>query len=314
MTKQNNRLTRSSKNRGTNKELLRSEIEQATDPKVRLELTRMLLDIEQKEKRKKVQRWLFLGLGIISIFLFLLYLGHQSTKESKVEPLTTSSSTSTSSSTEVKETAATGKLETQLTTKQLEKWVMAILDLLPPPPSKYLLNTYIDDKDNLAYIHVGIDQMDGFGTFRVNAKGQLEFKSRLPMADWEVISEAYLDTNLAKKYFAEKQEETKRLQQIEKERQMTFDEAVSYVISHSDDWLDLTDEEKEDLEIISVNDNFTDMRTDETGDYYPIDIETNREPRGVMLRGVQFKVYLDDGMITQRILNTSRDDWIELDI
>lgn len=95
--------------------------------------------------------------------------------------------------------------ELTLTEAELKKWVMAILDLTPPPPTKYILTVDINEDDNLAYVYVGIDQTDGAGTFRVNENGQLEYMPYMGqfsgVDDWILISNKYLDTTLAKEYF-----------------------------------------------------------------------------------------------------------------
>ena len=95
----------------------------------------------------------------------------------------------------------------------------------------------------------------------------------------------------------------------EKAAEMTFEEAVDYVINNSDKWFDLSGEEKENLEIISINNNLSEIRSDAKGNYYTVVLDTNKEPKGTMLSGVQFKVYLD-GSIEQRSMGAGRDEWI----
>ncbi|MGY3766630.1 hypothetical protein ACWOAH_08915 [Vagococcus vulneris] len=207
MSSEKRQLTRSLKNDRNKKDLLRTELNNATDPNVRLELTKMLLDVEKKEKRKKITKWISLFSGLIIISFILFYLGTNSTKNHVNKNLAKVSHTTNSQSASSKSTSTSSTIsETNLSENQLKKWVMAILELAPAPPSKYVLNVRIDDKDKLAYISAGIDQMDGFGTFRVNVKGQLEFMPYMGQFsgnDWTVISEKYMDTSLAKEYFDE---------------------------------------------------------------------------------------------------------------
>ncbi len=306
---ENSKVTRSSKKIRKNKELLQSEINNATDPTVRLELTKMLLDLENKEKKTRVRNFCLVIIVIIGILVSLYFLGRKPAKtEDKTLTTTKISSTQTSSST--KESV---DFEKQLSTKQLEEWVLAVLEYAPEPPTKYVLRTSVNDKDKLAYVSVGIDQTDGMGTFRVNAKGQLEYKPNMSMGDWQLISEKYMDTSLASEYFREQREtqEKAKEESKQKEEQMTFREAAEYVISNSDKWMDLSDEEKEELKIISVNESLNQIRTDRNVDYYMVVLETNKEPRGVMASGEQFRVYID-GDIEQRSMGAGRDEWISL--
>lgn len=304
-----NELTRSYKVTKKNKELLQSEISKATDPNVRLELTKMLLELENKEKRNRLRLiFLFFILLIIAI-VSLYFIGQKNSKEvNKFSTTTSSNSSEMSSSTE-----EASLKETKLSTKELEKWVMSVLEYAPTPPSKYILDTYIDDKDNLAYVSVGVYQTDGFGTFRVNTKGQLEYKPKMYMGDWILISEEYMDTSIAIEYFKKLDEDREKQQAANREREknkkMSFQEAVTYVINISDKWIDLTEEEKDNLEIESVNESLNDMKNDEYGEYYSVVLETNKESRGIMGSGVQFIVYLD-GRVEQRSMGIGRDDWI----
>ncbi|MEO2553620.1 hypothetical protein, partial [Enterococcus casseliflavus] len=93
LSNSNIKLTRSLKNDRSNKDLLRTEINNATDPNVRLELTRMLLEIEKEEKKKKFIKWLSIISVLVIILLNLLYLGNKSFKEPTVEKITESTST-----------------------------------------------------------------------------------------------------------------------------------------------------------------------------------------------------------------------------
>ncbi len=215
MTKEN--LTRSLKNDRNNKDLLRTEINHATDPNVRLELTKMLLELEKEEKRKRIRNWIIVGILLICILLFLLYLG---TKPSKNNPETSIATKSSSTEQSTDSTTTDSKpLETNLTEEQLKKWVMAILDLTPPPPTRYLLDVYIDEKDKLAYIQVGVDQLDNLGTFRVNAQGQLEangpITGSIGNSNWVLMSEKYLDTSIAEEYL-----KTNKLNTSQNKRQL----------------------------------------------------------------------------------------------
>lgn len=209
MSKDTENLTRSLKNDRNNKDLLRTEINNATDPNVRLELTKMLVELEREEKKKKATKWISLAIILFVILLSLLYLGNKSPKESPVTKKTNISSSSTKQ-TETSETTEEVVKETNLSEDELKKWVMAVLDLTPPPPTKYILKVRVDDTDKLAYIHVGIDQLDGAGTFRVNAKGQLEYLPRMGQAtgssQWILMSDKYMDTSLAEKYYEEQSE------------------------------------------------------------------------------------------------------------
>ncbi|WP_241699117.1 hypothetical protein [Vagococcus sp. CY53-2] len=206
MNKKNKNLTRSLKNDRNNKDLLRTEINNSTDPNVRLELTKMLVNIEKEEKKKKAIKWTICVFIIILIPTILLYVGNQPTKKINVTKNPESSS-SINQQLNSSNTTESFTKETNLSEQELKEWVMAILNLTTPPPTKYILTVNVNDKDNLAYIHVGIDQLDGFGTFRVNAKGQLEFMPYMGQFsgnnEWIVISNKYMDTSIAKDYFAE---------------------------------------------------------------------------------------------------------------
>lgn len=206
MSNSNTKLTRSLKNDRTNKDLLRTEINNATDPNVRLELTKMLLEIEKEEKKKKFIKWLSIISILVIILLTLLYLGNKSSKEPTIEKITESTST-TSQQASNSDTSTSIVKETNLSEEELKRWVMAILDLTTPPPTKYILTVKIDETDNLAYIHVGVDQLDGAGTFRVNAKGQLEYMPYMGqftgVEEWILMSEKFMDTTIAEEYYKE---------------------------------------------------------------------------------------------------------------
>lgn len=213
MNKENEHLTRSLKNDRSNKDLLWTEINNATDPKVRLELTKMLIEIEREEKKKKVIKWISVVIVLLIILISLLYLGNKSSKEPPISKKANTSSTSTQQ-TKTSESVKPVNKETNLSEEELKKWVMAVLDLTPPPPTKYILTVRIDDTDKLAYIHVGVDQLDGAGTFRVNAKGQLEYMPHMGQitgsSQWVLMSEKYMDTSLAEKYYKEQSEKQKK--------------------------------------------------------------------------------------------------------
>lgn len=200
--------SRSLKHNKNNKALLRSEINHATDPNVRLELTKLLMGLENEERLSRKRTFFFVLVGIILVTSFFFFLGNREPNKrnnayQQVKTAETSSlQTSSSSLLETKEPL----LETQLSTPQIEKWVLAILEYAPTPPTKYLLTIKIDNTDNLVYINVGIDQLDGFGTFRVTAKGELEFNPYMS-SQWHVLSTKYLETDLAKRYFAKQDEE-----------------------------------------------------------------------------------------------------------
>ncbi|MFC6347599.1 hypothetical protein [Vagococcus carniphilus] len=206
MNKEDKNQTRSLKNDRSNKDLLRTEINNATDPNVRLELTKMLLEIENEEKKRKVRRWAFVGALILGIILLLLYLGTQETKEkqpnSSIEAKT---SMSTEEST-VSTTTDSSISETNLTEEQLKKWVMSILDLLPPPSTRYVLDVYTEN--DLVYIRVGVDQSDNLSIFRVNHRGELEasvaITGVLGKENWTLMSDKYLDTTIASEFLKER--------------------------------------------------------------------------------------------------------------
>ena len=209
LKKKDTHLTRSLKNDRSNKDLLRTEINNATDPNVRLELTKMLVSIENKEKRKRKFVWSIVLILLMTILVFLLWLGNKSNPKDAM--ITTIVSNTSSEIKEPTNTTTTESIisETDLTEEQLKEWVMSILDLLPPPPTKYILNVTIDDTDNLAYIFVGIDQLDSLGSFRVNAKGELEANGPITgvmgRSNWTLMSSKYLDTSIASKYFDDRE-------------------------------------------------------------------------------------------------------------
>lgn len=166
------------------------------------ELTRKTL-YSNKQKKKKVYILSFIILILLGCLYFYKTQVQNNVPKNKAEhhsSIILSNNQSNNSSTNnsfVKELT--------LTEAELKKWVMAILDLTPPPPTKYILTVDINEDDNLAYVYVGIDQMDGAGTFRVNENGQLEYMPYMGqfsgVDDWILISNKYLDTTLAKEYF-----------------------------------------------------------------------------------------------------------------
>lgn len=165
-------------------------------------LTRSL----KKEKKKKFIKWISIISVLVIILLTLLSLGNKSSKEPTVAKTTESTSTTTqqvSSS----DTSTSVVKETNLSEEDLKKWVMAILDLTPPPPTRYILTVKIDETDNLAYINAEVDQLDGAGTFRVNAKGQLEYMPYMGqftgVDEWILMSDKYMDTTIAEEYYKE---------------------------------------------------------------------------------------------------------------
>lgn len=165
-------------------------------------LTRSL----KKEKKKKIIKWISIISVLVIILLTLLSLGNKSSKEPTVAKTTESTSTTTqqvSSS----DTSTSVVKETNLSEEDLKKWVMAILDLTPPPPTRYILTVKIDETDNLAYINAEVDQLDGAGTFRVNAKGQLEYMPYMGqftgVDEWILMSDKYMDTTIAEEYYKE---------------------------------------------------------------------------------------------------------------
>lgn len=97
----------------------------------------------------------------------------------------------------------------------------------------------------------------------------------------------------------------------EQASKMTFEEAVDYVVSSSDKWYDLSAEDEDNLEIVSINKDLSEIRSDSKGDYYTVVLNTNKTPQGVLQSGAQFKVYLD-GSIEQRSMGAGRDEWLEL--
>lgn len=232
MPKENNSLTRSLKNAKNNKDLLRLEINHATDPQVRLELTKLLLDLENKDKKRRRQRWSLLFLFVVTVISFLIYLGSQPTPAPKTSNSLESPTTPSSEKELEPLTMESSKSETNLSAAELEKWVMSILDLLPPPPTRYILNVNVDETDNLAYIRVGIDQLDSLGTFRVNAQGELEVNGPITgvmgRANWTLISEKYLDTTFATQYFKEREaEHQKKIYWIESTKQLLISKKFS---------------------------------------------------------------------------------------
>lgn len=209
--KHGEKRSRSLKHDKNNKALLRSEINHATDPDVRLELTKLLMGLENEERLSRKRTFFFILVGIILVTSLFFFLGNKDPKKGtnayqQVKTAETSSpQTSSSSLPETKEPL----LETQLSTPQIERWVLAILEYALTPPTKYLLTIKIDNTDNLVYINVGVDQLDGFGTFRVTARGELEFTPYMS-SQWHVLSTKYLETDLAKRYFSKQDEEQRK--------------------------------------------------------------------------------------------------------
>lgn len=186
------------------KKFLQMEIKNTADPDTKLALTKLLIEIERREKKYRI-----IGMTLIIVLClisFLLYLGNQSMKndlnannnQQQNSPTPSSSLESTSTESSVIESSA---IETHLSAEQIEQWVMSVLELAPPVPTRYLLSTYLDDKDNLVYVRAGVDQFDNVGLFRVNAKGHLEYLSRIPGADWVLMSDKYMDTSIAEEYY-----------------------------------------------------------------------------------------------------------------
>ncbi|MGY3751036.1 hypothetical protein [Vagococcus acidifermentans] len=215
--------TRSLKNKRSNKDLLRTEINNATDPNVRLELTKMLVEIEKEETRSRITVWSSLLIILVASIAFIFYLGNKPVKEKAASNL--SETNLSTNKQKISETTETSISETNLSEEQLKKWVMSILDLLPPPPTRYLLDVSINDTDNLAYISVGIDQMDGLGCFRVNEKGELEASGRITgeFYDWTLMSDKYLDTTIAAEFLKKQAEEQDKINE-------TINLARSYLI------------------------------------------------------------------------------------
>lgn len=234
LSKEEKKLTRSLNNDRSNKELLRTEINNATDPNVRLELTKMLLDIEKAEKKRKITRWSFIIVLILGFTFFLWHLGNKSTKETKPNQVSeTQTSTSKETTSDTSTTQSTFS-ETNLTEAQVKEWVMSILDLLPPPPTRYILDMKTDDKDKLIYISVGIDQTDSLGTFRINAQGELEAKGAITGSlvdpNWTLMSKKYLDTSIAEEFFKEKNAKNSKINDtIQSARQMLIGKKYSIV-------------------------------------------------------------------------------------
>lgn len=186
------------------KKFLQMEIKNTADPDTKLALTKLLIEIERREKKYRI-----IGMTLIIVLClisFLLYLGNQSMKndlnannnQQQNSPTPSSSLESTSTESSVIGSSA---IETHLSAEQIEQWVMSVLELAPPVPTRYLLSTYLDDKDNLVYVRAGVDQFDNVGLFRVNAKGHLEYLSRIPGADWVLMSDKYMDTSIAEEYY-----------------------------------------------------------------------------------------------------------------
>lgn len=198
MNPKNSRIRRTTYGKN-NKDLLRSEIDNSTDPRVRLELTKMLIEIENKEAANRKRNWIVLLLSIVLIIGCLFILGDRGIKQkdSIMTLVTTSETLLEQTNTTSTEEVIT---ETQLSESQLEEWVLAILDFAPISSTKFILSSSMSTIDNLVYIDVGVNQSDNFGTFRITAKGELEFRPYMS-SQWDVLSYNYLNTDLAKSYF-----------------------------------------------------------------------------------------------------------------
>lgn len=281
MDKSNTKGSRSLKNDRNNKDLLRTEINNATDPTVRLELTKMLLEVEKEEKIKRTKRWVIAVIIITLLLCFLLYLGNKSKKISQKSEITETTFSSSPQVTGTK-TTETSIIETSLSEEQLEEWVMAILSLTPPPPTKYIFTIRVDDTDNLAYIHVGVDQLDGVGIYRVNAKGQLEFHPRNPTSNWVVISEKFMDTSLAEEYYREQKKEQ----------------------SDAQNQLDLVRDELVDRTFIIKPLLYDGVDVEQA-------MKEHNAPQNLIHDGVQRVTFTDDVSVTIELAGTYRPDYSE---
>lgn len=279
LNKEKQNLTRSLKNDRNNKDLLRTEINNATDPNVRLELTKMLVEIEKEEKKKRLITWTILVLVVIIIFSFLFYLGNKPSEE-KIISRTSNTQKNPSDSTNNIETTESTISETNLSEEQLKEWVMSILNLNSSPQIKYYLDVHIDETDNLAYIDAALYQSDSIGTFRVNAKGQLEFKASRGSTDWVLMSDKFMDTSIAKKYYEEQEIEQNEIDK-------TINEVKSQLIGKT----------------FSVQPILYDGIDAEQA------MNENKAPQNLIHDGVQTITFTDDASIHIELLGTYRPDY-----
>ncbi|WP_314067573.1 hypothetical protein [uncultured Vagococcus sp.] len=110
------------------------------------------MGLENEERLSRKRSFFFILVGIILVTSLFFFLGNKDPKKGTkayqhVKTAETSlPQTSSSSLPETKEPL----LETQLSTPQIERWVLAILEYTPTPPTKYLLTIKIDNTDEFS--------------------------------------------------------------------------------------------------------------------------------------------------------------------
>lgn len=225
-----------------------------------------------------------------------------------------SSITSSSSATNTKQVVSTEPSidETNLTNEQIEQWATAIIDVYglnnQGHPDYIMHKPELNREDNMVYVRIEMPQTDDFGSLRINSKGEMEGNRSFneSILHYSVISKKYMDVETPKEMINKL-----RSERDNKAGKMTFKNACDAVIANVDKWVNISQEDKDKLRIISINENLSELKSDSKGEYYTIVLETNKEPQGIMLSGEQFKVYLD-GSIEQRVMSTSRDEWIPI--
>jgi len=233
---------------------------------------------------------------------------------SSTQVSSSSSITRSSSTTNTKQVVSTESSidETNLTNEQIEKWANAIVDVYglnnQGHPDYIMHKPELNPEDKMVYVRIEMPQMDDYGSLRINSKGEMEgirsFNGSI--LHYSVISKKYMDVETPKEMINKL-----RSEKYNKDGKMTFKNACDVVIANVDKWVNISQEDKDKLRIISINENLSELKSDSNGEYYTVVLETNKEPQGVMLSGDQFKVYLD-GSIEQRVMSLSRDEWVSI--
>lgn len=316
MSKDQARQGNSFSKRKDRKIFLENEIASATDATNKQELLEELAAIEKAEKRSKLLKWGSVVIFLLGFTYFLYTLGDKPDEQGKTastETVTqktseqkTSELTTTESETQTETDVPTESIikELDLSESEIKAWVMAILELLPAPPTSYLLDVDVNSEDNLAYIHVGVDQLDSLGTFRINSAGQLEAQGAitgsLTNPNWTLMSDKYLDTSVAKAFFDGQDSNGNGNQSV-----MDFEAAKQVVEDNMALWVGLTSQELDDLEIVSFKNSSSELQDSGKGNYYKITAETNSG------ENFEFKVYLN-GRIEQRAIEAGVDSWVRI--
>lgn len=317
------------------KHLLQIEIAKTTDRSTKKELQQMLYEIEDQERKNKRNVIIFfiflLLIAAISYPLIIkplfinrstgnnvaaIYSSSEPTaadstnikvnsEETTSKPSMTDSSNTTSESTEVSSEVANEVIDTKnLTTDQVEQWVRAVMD------KKYInmtnkINYGVEvtvGEDGLVYITVTPPadlQVDTLDNFRINNNGVLEESGYYygKPGEWIPVSDQFLDTSKIEPTVSSTSNSTQNMSATNSTIS-SFDSALEYLKANKNAW-SYSKENADTIEIISVNVNDQELKTDDQGSYYSVVINTNDDDGSVTGGGKQFRVYTN-GMIKQR--------------